>query len=242
MFATGGRRHGCRLEPCPSGFGILYPLLQGIHTRRRYSCRKAFCSFREFVDVTATLRYEPCTQFINVSQRALHIYFIDGCRRIKIERNNLLCEQAPTEVFRSIFAWLVTLKLVWCKNSKNNEFRTKKFPNPEFLYGISSFCTLSENNSFLHGKISCFCIFLEKNSVFNTNGTPRVTLHQLRLAACSSQRKNATFRTMPTAASAEKMPASRSPRNIYASDLAQAFFICPLSSYRTLSRVSAASH
>ena len=30
---------------------------------------------------------------------------------IKIERNNLLCEQAPTEVFRSIFAWLVTLKL-----------------------------------------------------------------------------------------------------------------------------------
>ena len=28
---------------------------------------------------TAPLRYEPCTQFINVSQRALHIYFIDGC-------------------------------------------------------------------------------------------------------------------------------------------------------------------
>ena len=34
----------------------------------------------EFVRSTATLRYEPCTQFINVSQRALHIYFIDGCR------------------------------------------------------------------------------------------------------------------------------------------------------------------
>ena len=32
---------------------------------------------------------------------------------IKIERNNLLCEQAPTEVFRSIFAWLVTLKLIF---------------------------------------------------------------------------------------------------------------------------------
>ena len=31
---------------------------------------------------------------------------------IKIERNNLLCEQAPTEVFRSIFAWLVTFNLV----------------------------------------------------------------------------------------------------------------------------------
>ena len=64
-----------------------------------------------FVEFTAALRYEPCIQFINVSQRTLHIYFIDGCRRIKIERNNLLCEQAPTEVFRSIFAWLVTFKL-----------------------------------------------------------------------------------------------------------------------------------
>jgi hypothetical protein len=64
-----------------------------------------------FVRFTTALRYESCTQFINVSQRTLHIYFIDGCRRIKIERNNLLCEQAPTEVFRSIFAWLVTFKL-----------------------------------------------------------------------------------------------------------------------------------
>ena len=53
----------------------------------------------------------------------------------------------------------------------------KKFLNQEFLYGISSFCTLSENNSFLHGKISCFCIFLAKNGVFNTNRTPRVTFH-----------------------------------------------------------------
>ena len=28
-----------------------------------------------FVEFTTTLRYEPCTQFINVSQRALHIYW-----------------------------------------------------------------------------------------------------------------------------------------------------------------------
>ena len=72
---------------------------------------RTFRSPWAFVGFTATLRYEPCTQFINVSQRPLHIYFIDGCRRIKIERNNLLCEQAPTEVFRSIFAWLVTFNL-----------------------------------------------------------------------------------------------------------------------------------
>ena len=79
---------------------------------------RTFRSPWAFVRFTTALRYEPCTQFINVSQRTLHIYFIDGCRRIKIERNNLLCEQAPTEVFRSIFAWLVTFKLVWCKNFK----------------------------------------------------------------------------------------------------------------------------
>ena len=82
---------------------------------------------RAFVGSTATLRYEPCTQFINVSQRALHIYFIDGCRRIKIERNNLLCEQAPTEVFRSIFAWLVTLNLlVLCNCSYHKVLTTCK--------------------------------------------------------------------------------------------------------------------
>ena len=62
----------------------------------------------------------------------------------------------------------ISTSSVWRKNSKNNEFRTKKFPNPEFLYGISSFCTLSENNSFLHGKISYFCIFLVKNRILNT--------------------------------------------------------------------------
>ena len=28
-----------------------------------------------FVEFTTTLRYEPCNQFINVSQRALHIYW-----------------------------------------------------------------------------------------------------------------------------------------------------------------------
>ena len=42
--------------------------------------RHVYRLFREFVDFMATLRYEPCTQFINVSQKALNIYFIDGCR------------------------------------------------------------------------------------------------------------------------------------------------------------------
>ena len=60
-----------------------------------------------FVGSTAALRYEPCTQFINVSQRALHIYFIDGCRRIKIERNNLLCEQAPNHGSYFAYARLI---------------------------------------------------------------------------------------------------------------------------------------
>ena len=111
---------------------------------------------------------------------------------IKIERNNLLCEQAPNHGSHFAYARLiarVTFKLVWCKNPKNNEFRTKKFLNQEFLYGISSFCTLSENNSFLHGKISCFCIFLAKYGVFNTNRTPRVVYGNPTLRAMHSIHK-----------------------------------------------------
>ena len=112
-----------------------------------------------------------------VSKRRCQSYFIS--RRSPhhgISKDSDLCASAH-RCLHYAYARLiarVTFKLVWCKNSKNNEFRTKKFPNPEFLYGISSFCTLSENNSFLHGKISCFCIFLAKNGVFNTNRTPRV--------------------------------------------------------------------
>ena len=36
---------------------------------------RTFRSPWAFVRFTAILRYEPCTQFINVSQRALHIYW-----------------------------------------------------------------------------------------------------------------------------------------------------------------------
>ena len=36
---------------------------------------RTFRSPWAFVEFTAALRYEPCTQFINVSQRALHIYW-----------------------------------------------------------------------------------------------------------------------------------------------------------------------
>ena len=37
--------------------------------------RHVYRMLREFVGFMAILRYEPCTQFINVSQRALHIYW-----------------------------------------------------------------------------------------------------------------------------------------------------------------------
>ena len=75
---------------------------------------------------------------------------------IKIERNNLLCEQAPTEVFRSIFAWLVTLKLVWCKKPKAMNSVQKNSQ-------IRNFCT-----EFLHfarsAKITAF--YMAKSHVF----------------------------------------------------------------------------
>ena len=101
-----------------------------------------------------------------------------------------ICAQVPTPGLSCSLEWLCfRSSLVWCKSPKNNEFRTKKFPNQEFLYGISSFCTLTENNCFLHGKISCFCIFLAKNGVFNTNRTPRVVYGNPTLRAMHSIHK-----------------------------------------------------
>ena len=95
-----------------------------------------------------------------------------------------ICAQASTPSLSCSLEWLRFRSFpVWCKTLKNNEFRTKKFPNQEFLYGISSFCTLSENNSFLHVKISCFCIFLAKNGGFNTNRTPRAVYDSPTLRA-----------------------------------------------------------
>ena len=58
-----------------------------------------FESFSKRRTPTAALRYGPCTQFINVSQRAFHIYFIDGCRRIKSKTKTATCEQAPRSLF-----------------------------------------------------------------------------------------------------------------------------------------------
>ena len=127
-----------------------------------------------------------------VSKRRCQSYFIS--RRSPhhgISKDSDLCASAhrcPHYAYARLIA-RVTFKLVWCKNSKNNEFRTKKFLNQEFLYGISSFCTLTENNCFLYGKISCFCIFLAKNGVFNTNRTPRAADGNAALRAMHSIHK-----------------------------------------------------
>ncbi len=79
-FTTGGRCHGWQLEPCPCGLEPLCHFsIENSHPETRHQ-GVMFRSLRTFVGSTTALRYEPCTQFINVSQRTLHIYFIDGCR------------------------------------------------------------------------------------------------------------------------------------------------------------------
>ena len=79
-FKASGRCHGWQLEPCPYGLEPLYHFsIENSHLETRHQ-GVMFRSPWAFVASMATLRYEPCTQFINVSQRALHIYFIDGCR------------------------------------------------------------------------------------------------------------------------------------------------------------------
>ena len=74
-FATGGRCHGWQLKPCPYGLEPLYHFsIENSHLETRHQ-GVMFRSLRAFVGSMATLRYEPCTQVINVSQRALHIYW-----------------------------------------------------------------------------------------------------------------------------------------------------------------------
>ena len=124
-----------------------------------------------------------------------------------------ICAQMHTPGHSCSLEWLCFRSSpVWCKNPKNNEFRTKKFPNQEFLYGISSFCTLSENNSFLHGKISFFCIFLAKNGVFNTNRTPRVVYGSPTLRAMHSIHKCVAKDAPLTSTSLTDPPCPVSPR------------------------------
>ena len=117
-FKASGCCHGWQLEPCPYGLEPLLTFRKKIptgrpHIEEGHSVRRGRSWGLRQPYVT---NHAP--RFINVSQKALHIYEFTAveCVRwthgIKIERNNLLCEQAPTEVFRSIFAWLVTLNLL----------------------------------------------------------------------------------------------------------------------------------
>ena len=76
-------------KPCVHGFWRTWMARVGgpIMMRKTYSLfvenshpetRHQGVMFRSrwaFVGVTTNLRYEPCTQFINVSQRTLHIYW-----------------------------------------------------------------------------------------------------------------------------------------------------------------------
>ena len=90
-FATGGRCHRWQLEPCPCGLESLYHFsIENSHLETRHQS-VMFRSLRAFVEFTATLRYEPCTQFINVSQRTLRIYFIDTCLRVICFSGSSVC-------------------------------------------------------------------------------------------------------------------------------------------------------
>ena len=83
-----------------------------------------------FVGVTTPLRYESCTQFIYVSQRALHIYWqfsamshaihkivskknaanlisYRGVRRITAKVKTVICEQAPNHGSYFAYARLI---------------------------------------------------------------------------------------------------------------------------------------
>ena len=176
-------RHPCR-QSADADIVSAFPLsfstfLENINILRQTSSTwhrilREFCVLESFQKPVALAGYKnkQCRKQTSVLSGRIVTAYVPLRSATERERAAFLIPCQGLRGFDSISS--LTLKLVWCKNSKNNEFRTKKFLNQEFLYGISSFCTLSENNSFLHGKISCFCIFLAENGVFNTNKSPRV--------------------------------------------------------------------
>ena len=77
-------------------------------------CLRAFCRFGSSSGLRLPpLRTMPIHKIVSKERSTFISLTAVECVRwthsIKIERNNLLCEQAPTEVFRSIFAWLVAM-------------------------------------------------------------------------------------------------------------------------------------
>ena len=71
-------RHPCRQSAdadIVSAFPLSFSTFRRKFTSGDLTSRHVYRMLREFVGFMAILRYEPCTQFINVLQRALHIYW-----------------------------------------------------------------------------------------------------------------------------------------------------------------------
>ena len=90
-----------------------------------------FRSPQAFVWSMATLRYEPCTQFINVSQRALHIYFIDGCRVCPLDARYKNRTKQP---------------LVWASSHRGIPFYFCMARNSQFICLVQLFMSQSSDN------------------------------------------------------------------------------------------------
>lgn len=133
--------------------------------------RHVYRMLREFVDFTGTLRYGPCTQFINVSQRALHIYFIDGCRRIKSKTKTATCEQAP----RSLFSfWLCMARNFQFDGVMDMKIREVNENKKQF---ISLLLLADEQESM----VERYWIFLCGNTASPADGKPSVRASGNRL-------------------------------------------------------------
>ena len=176
-------RHPCR-QSADADIVSAFPLsfstfLENINILRQTSSTwhrilREFCVLESFQKPVALAGYKnkQCRKQTSVLSGRTVTAYVPLRSATERERAAFLIPCQGLRGFDSIS--LLTLKLVCRKYPQKDEFRTKKILNQEFLYEISSFCTLSENNSLLHGNISCFCIFLAKNGVFNTNRTPRV--------------------------------------------------------------------
>ena len=106
------RCHPCRL-PANANIVFALPLRLNHFLRKSHSLRRIYArgSSPFCVWAMATLRYEPCPQFINVSQRALHICWQFSAMSHAIHK--IVSKNAANPMINFLFSFVVSPHTFW---------------------------------------------------------------------------------------------------------------------------------
>ena len=106
---------GMSFRECLSDDGDIFSTAMSLFVRKfppgDLTPGRMFHPMRAFVGVMATLRYEPCPQFINVSQRALHICWQFSAMSHAIHK--IVSKNAANLMINFLFSFVVSPHTFW---------------------------------------------------------------------------------------------------------------------------------